>query len=49
MTLDELIAIMEYKSKNIEAHIMPGTFVEVVEVLKEYKQLEENVDNDSHI
>lgn len=39
MEIDELIAIAEYKSKNIKAHISPATMEEITTCLKEYKKL----------
>lgn len=41
LELDELIAIFEYKSQNIKMHISPATMKQVVEILKEYKDLKQ--------
>ena len=49
MTIDELIAIMVYKSQNIKAHITPETFCEVVDALQRLKNIEQDHDTDSHI
>lgn len=39
MTVDELIAVAEYKSKHIKAHVSPSTFEQMVDVLIAYKEL----------